>query len=199
MPSTDDILGIITARGGSKRLPGKNLAILRGKPLLTYTCEAAKASQRLTRVILSTDDEAIARVGKECGIEVPFMRPPELATDNAQSIDVVLHVLDALHKREGYRPSLVVLLQPTSPLRTGADIDAAIALLLERGADSLVSVTKDGKRNGALYVIRPDVLERTGDFGGGTHVPFVMDCNRSIDIDEPFDLAQAEYLLRSQR
>ncbi|MDD4287212.1 MAG: acylneuraminate cytidylyltransferase family protein, partial [Candidatus Peribacteraceae bacterium] len=139
---TTDILGIILARGGSKRLPRKNIASLNGKPLLAYTCEAALGSTLLTRVILSTDDEDIAAIGRQYGVEVPFMRPAHLATDKADSMDVLLYVLQELEKREHYAPSLVVLLQPTSPLRTSAHIDAGIVLLQQTGADSVVSVTE---------------------------------------------------------
>jgi CMP-N-acetylneuraminic acid synthetase len=138
--STPHILGIIPARGGSQGILRKNLVPLLGKPLLAYTCEAAKRSKRLTRVMLSTDDEEIARVGKECGIDVPFLRPKELATDETPMLEVLRHVLRTLHDREGYSPGVIVLLQPTSPLRQSEHIDAAIELFDESDADTVVSV-----------------------------------------------------------
>jgi CMP-N-acetylneuraminic acid synthetase len=135
-----EILALITARGGSKSIPGKNLAPLLGKPLLAYTCEAALGSQLVTRTVLSTDDEEIAAVGRACGVEVPFMRPAELARDETPSLPVVQHALHTLSQKESYRPDIIALLQPTSPLRQAHHIDEALNLLIETGADSVVSV-----------------------------------------------------------
>ena len=132
-------LGLILARGGSKRLPRKNVLPMAGKPLLAWTVAAAKAASRLDRVILSTDDDEIAAVGREYGAEVPFTRPPELASDTASGLDVILHALRTLAER-GEHYDYVVILQPTSPLRSAQDIDGAIELLLERHADAVVSV-----------------------------------------------------------
>ena len=137
-----NILGLIPARGGSKSIPHKNIVSLAGRPLLAYTCDAALASERLTRVILSTDDPAIAAEGQRCGVEVPFMRPGELARDDTSSLAVIQHVLCVLEETEGYRTDILVLLQPTSPLRRAEHIDSAVALLLETGADSVVTVTE---------------------------------------------------------
>ncbi len=134
------IVAIITARGGSKSVPQKNIAIVGGKPLLSWTIEAALRSKKLSRVILSTDDSEIAAVGKKWGAEVPFMRPEELAGDLSPTIPVLWHALDWLESNEGTVPSHVLLLQPTSPLRTSEDIDNAVALLQERDADGVVSV-----------------------------------------------------------
>lgn len=136
------VLGVVPARGGSRAIPGKNLAMLGGRPLLAWTAEAALASS-LARVVLSTDDPAIAEAGRALGLDVPFLRPAVLATDDAASIDVVLHALDAVAADdEPY--DAVMLLQPTSPLRTVADIDAAIALLGSSGADAVISVVDVG-------------------------------------------------------
>jgi CMP-N,N'-diacetyllegionaminic acid synthase len=130
-------LGIITARGGSKSIPDKNIVMLAGKPLIAYTIAAAHAAARLDRCIVSTDSETIAEVCRQHGADVPFMRPPELAGDDTRSIDVVLHALDAVP--ETY--DAVMILQPTSPLRTGADIDNAIRLLeAHPEADAVISV-----------------------------------------------------------
>ena len=110
------ILGLVTARGGSKGLPRKNVKTLAGKPLIAWTVEAAMQSTLLDRVIVSTDDEEISRISLENGAEVPFRRPAELAQDNSPHISVVLHALEWLEQQEGYRPDAVCLLQPTSPL-----------------------------------------------------------------------------------
>jgi len=134
------VLGVIPARGGSKGIPRKNLAALAGRPLIAYTCDAARESCRLTRTIISTDDEEIAAVAVGGGAELPFLRPPALAADDTPMLDVLVDLLDALASREQYRPDAVVLLQPTSPLRRGAHIDAAVDLLAASGADSVVSV-----------------------------------------------------------
>lgn len=136
------ILGIIPARGGSKSIPRKNIALLNGKPLLAYTCEAALNSKFFDRVILSTDDKEITAVGKKWGIEAPFLRPPELARDESGMREVILHALDFLEKSDKYVPDIIVLLQPTSPLRTAAHIDAAVELFQKSGADCVVSVTE---------------------------------------------------------
>jgi len=135
-----NILGIIPARGGSRSIPRKNIVPLAGRPLLAYTCEAALRSKRLTRTILSTDDEEIARVGAGCGVEVPFRRPADLAGDETPMIEVVRHALGWVMDHERYLADIVVILQPTSPLRRAEHIDAAVDCLIETGADSVVSV-----------------------------------------------------------
>lgn len=136
------ILGIIPARGGSKGIPNKNIVPLGGRPLLAYTCEAALLSKSLTRVILSTDDETIAAAGRACGVEVPFLRPSDLAQDGTTSLPVIQHALHWLATHDDYEADVAVLLQPTSPLRRTEHIDAAIELLLESGADVVVSVVE---------------------------------------------------------
>ena len=125
-----DVLGLIPARGGSKGVPRKNLAQVAGKPLLAWTVEAARAASELTRVVVSTDDDEIAA---EAGVEV-LRRPAELAADDTPMLDVVRHAVSELG------PDVVVLLQPTSPLRRAEHVDAAVRLLLESGADAVVSV-----------------------------------------------------------
>lgn len=133
------VLGLIPARGGSKGVPGKNIRPLCGKPLLAYTAESALAAETLSRVVLSTDDEAIAGVGRELGLEVPFMRPAELAQDASPTLPVVRHALMEL-AAEGDDFDAVCLLQPTNPLRRRSDIDGSVRLLIDTGADSVVSV-----------------------------------------------------------
>jgi CMP-N-acetylneuraminic acid synthetase len=137
-----NILGFIPARGGSRSIPGKNLVPLAGKPLLAYTCDAALRSKRLTRTILSTDDEEIVRVGKACGVEVPFRRPADLAGDETPMIEVVRHAVGWFTDHEGYSADLVAVLQPTSPLRRAEHIDAAVDRIIETGADTVVSVVE---------------------------------------------------------
>ena len=137
-------IGIIPARGGSKGIPRKNLAPLLGKPLLAYTIEAAKASGFLTDIVVSTEDQEIATVSRNCGAQVPFYRPAELATDKTLSVPVVLHALREMEQITSKPYDIVVMLQPTSPLRSAHDIDSGIQLLLDTGADSVISVVNVG-------------------------------------------------------
>ncbi len=130
-----DVLAIIPARGGSKGIPRKNVLPLAGKPLIAHAIAAALRAQRVTRVVVSTDDQEIAQVARYHGAEV-VMRPPELAGDMARSEDALLHVLEVLEAGEGYRPEVIAFLQCTSPLTAADDIDATIAAVTERGADS---------------------------------------------------------------
>jgi len=132
------ILAIIPARGKSKRLPRKNIKLLSGKPLIAWTIEAAKKSKYVNRVVVSTEDKEIAQISKKWGAEI-VNRPKELATDTAKTIDVIFHLLDVL-KKEKYYPKIVVLLQPTSPLRTFQDIDSAVKLFLNKKCRSVISV-----------------------------------------------------------
>lgn len=134
------VLGIITARGGSKGIPRKNIALLGGKPLIVYTIEAAKKSNYLTRCIVSTDDEEIADISKKSGADVPFLRPSEFAEDTSSSIDVVRHAVGWLEKNQKEWYDYVMILQPTSPLRQALDIDACISKIVETGADSVMSM-----------------------------------------------------------
>jgi CMP-N,N'-diacetyllegionaminic acid synthase len=135
-----EVLGVIPARGGSKGIPRKNLVPLGGRPLIAYTCDVARASRRLTRVLVSTDDEEIFATVQALGLETPFLRSPHLAADDTPMVDVLLDVVAALERREKYRPDAVVLLQPTSPFRRAEHVDAAVDLLNASGADSVVSV-----------------------------------------------------------
>jgi len=133
------VVGIIPARGGSKGVPRKNIRPLGGRPLLAYTAEAALAASRLSRVILSTEDEEIAAIGRSCGLEVPFRRPAELAQDETPTLPVVQHAIRSLEEL-GDRFDAVCLLQPTHPLRLPGDIDACIELLERTAADAVVTV-----------------------------------------------------------
>tara|TARA_R110000868_G_scaffold14457_5_gene67361 strand:- start:12963 stop:13661 length:699 start_codon:yes stop_codon:yes gene_type:complete len=135
------ILGIIPARAGSKGVPGKNIKLLNGKPLLQYTSEIALKSQYLTEVVLSSDDEKIISVAKNSGIQVPFTRPSVLAEDQTPTIDVIIHALE-WYENQGVFFDAVCLLQVTSPFRTVDFLDKAIEKFIESGCDSLVSVQK---------------------------------------------------------
>lgn len=132
------VLGLIPARGGSKGVPRKNIRVVAGKPLLRYTAEAALAAQRLSRVVLSTENEEIAEVGRRCGVEVPFVRPADLAQDTTPMLPVVRHAVHALEVA-GDHFDAVCLLQPTNPLRRASDIDEAVGLLQRTQADSVIS------------------------------------------------------------
>jgi CMP-N,N'-diacetyllegionaminic acid synthase len=135
------ILGIIPARGGSKGVPGKNIKLLNGKPLLQYTTEIALESQHLTDVILSSDDSQIITVAESLGIQVPFMRPSALADDQTPTIDVIIHALQWFENQAIFFDA-VCLLQVTSPFRTVEFLDRAIIKYMGSGCDSLVSVQK---------------------------------------------------------
>ena len=134
------MIAIITARGGSKGMPRKNVLPFCGKPLIAHTIEAARGSQAIDKIIVSTDNEEIAEISREFGAEVPFVRPEELASDTASSRDVMLHTLLFLED-QGWPVESFCLLQPTSPLRIAEDIDGAFKIFQERSADSVLSVT----------------------------------------------------------
>src|ERR1035441_672888 len=150
------VLGVIPARGGSKGIPRENIRLLAGKPLLQYTAEAALAAKRLTRIVLSTEDEEIAEVGRKCGLEVPFTRPLELARDDTPTLPVLQHAVRMLEQTNDHFDA-VFILQPTNPLRRPADIDGAIDLLGFTGADSVISFVDVGDRHPArMKFIGPD-------------------------------------------
>ena len=134
------MMGLITARGGSRGLPGKNILSFCGKPLIAYTIEAALQSGCFKTVMVSTDSREIADVCLKCGAEVPFLRPAHLAADDAKSRDVVLHALDFMEQKSPVES--VCLLQPTSPLRSAEDIERAVAIFRKNSADSVISVTE---------------------------------------------------------
>lgn len=219
------VLAIIPARGGSKGLPGKNIKMLAGQPLLAWTIEAARKSAYIDRLILSSDDPEIIRVAKDFGCEVPFVRPKELAADDTPGISPVLHALSLL---PGY--DYVALLQPTSPLRLAEDIDACLERCHHAQAPACVSVTQaaqspywmykfetgdrltpflaDASRfarrqdlpaayalNGAVYVGRVESVLADQTFLGPETVGQVMPEARSADIDGERDFAWIEFLL----
>lgn len=136
-----NILAVIPARSGSKSVPHKNIRMLNGKPMLAYSIEHAKRSKYINRIILSTDSEEYAAIGRKYGAETPFMRPAEYATDTALDIDVFYHCLDFLKEKEGYHADIVVQLRPTYPIRREQDIDVMIEMLITNTeADSVRSI-----------------------------------------------------------
>ena len=148
-------LAVIPARGGSKGIARKNLALLAGRPLLAYTADAARASRRLTRAVVSTDDPQIATAARDLGLDVPFLRPAALAADTTPMLPVLQHAVETL-RADGFAADIVVLLQPTSPLRRAEHIDAAIDLLVDTHADSVVSVVEVPHQFNPVSVMRLD-------------------------------------------
>ena len=162
------VLALVTARGGSKGIPGKNIIDLNGNPMLQYTIEAARQAKGIDRIILSTDSEEIATVASSLGCEVPFLRPSALAEDSSTHLSVILHALDTLRDSHGYEPDCVMLLQPTSPFRTSQDIDKSIHLMQRTQCDLVVGVTPSSASLSKLfYMSANEVLqpfaEVTGD------------------------------------
>ena len=148
-----EILAYIPARARSKRIPNKNIKNFLGKPLIAYTIEQAKAHEVISRVIVDTDSKKIAKIAKQYGAEVPFLRPRHLATDTTLIIDNILYVLTKLAKDEGYKPEYLMILQTTSPLRESKDIDDCIALMKEGGATTVLTVAPTHPK---LYRLTPD-------------------------------------------
>ena len=145
------LLALIPARGGSKGIPRKNIRVFCGKPLLQWSIDAALAAACVDQVVVSTEDPEIAEVAKAGGAEVPFLRPADLATDTAPGIAPVLHALELLP-----HVSDVLLLQPTSPLRTSGDIEAIVALRQQAGRESAVSLTPSAKHPAWMYSLTQD-------------------------------------------
>jgi CMP-N-acetylneuraminic acid synthetase len=229
--SGERILGLIPARGGSKRVPRKNLAPLGGKPLIAHAIENARGSGRLSRTILSTDDEEIREIAGRFGADVPFLRPAELSGDDSPTIDVVLHALGVVEDAEEKRYDYVCVLEPTAPFRTARDIDSALSLLLSEGTDSVIGLSpvgytnparlrvmrdnrvhlwapelwQEGRRTqdldrtyapaGGLFACRRDVVVGGRTLHGRSQCGYIFPPERALDIDTPFDLAFAEFLM----
>ncbi len=149
-----EVLAIVPARGGSKGIPRKNVKLFAGHPLIAYSIAAAQQSQRVTRVIVSTDDEEIAAVAREYGAETPFLRPAEFAQDRTLDLPVFQHALKWLAEHEGYRPEVVVQLRPTSPVRPPDLVDQAVEALLDNPqADSVRGVVPAGQNPHKMWRI----------------------------------------------
>jgi len=189
------VLGVITARGGSKGLPGKNLRPLAGKPLIAHTIDAARDSRAFDRVVLSTDDDAIAAAALARGCEVPFLRPVELARDETPHLPVLQHAVQWLRECERYEPNAVMILQPTSPLRRAVDIVDAIALLERSGADSVVSVSEVPAHYNPMRTLRLDAQGFASLFVTGEAVRRRI--NRRQDMPAAWTMNGAIYLFRT--
>lgn len=221
------ILALIPARGGSKGITDKNIIEINGKPLIAYSIEAARESKYIDEVVVTTDSDQIANVAKDYGAEIPFMRPQELASDHATTLDAVLH---AVKKLENKKFDVLVLLQPTSPLRTAEDIDKALEKFFDADCESLVSVSQaddspilmrvidnDGMMRKLLEqdsTIRrqdmPQVYKVNGsiyinlisEINQGTSfndnkIPFIMKKSHSVDIDEYSDIFMMNYYMKN--
>jgi CMP-N-acetylneuraminic acid synthetase len=225
------LLGIIPARSGSKGVPDKNIREVGGKPLIAHTIEDAIGSNLLDEFLVSTDSERYAEIARNAGAPVPFIRPAELATDNAPTVDVVKHAINEFESRHEQMVDAIVLLQPTAPLRTAEDIDAAIELFLRSDVESLITcyetvdahpnymyerasknrvvAVRDQKnvpdrrqdfdpvylRNGAVYVSTREIIFNDDRVYGERPAAYVMPQDRSVNIDEEFDLKLAQLLI----
>lgn len=227
MSPSNSAIGVIPARAGSKRLPGKNLRPLLGKPLLVHAIRSALAAPGLDRVIVSTDGEEIAEVARAAGAEV-VARPAELAGDDARTEQALAHVLETIAAAGGDLPEYVVTLEPTSPLRTAALIERCIEHARAEEADSVITVveTKDVfgrfsntgafelldavqpwpvaerlpvyRNSSTVYVTRASVLRAGGPVVGGKLRAVVVQPEEAVDIDTLADFLFAEALLRSR-
>ena len=184
-----NILGLIPARGGSKGIPGKNIKYLAGKPLIAWTIESALKSKTCSRLIVTTDDEKIARVAREWGADVPFIRPKILATDTSTSISVVEHALIWLEENEQNFPEYIMLLQPTSPLRTRADICNCVDIARTKKAIAVVSVCE---ANPHPYIVKK--ISETGTLEN--FIPMEKVYDRRQDMPLAYALNGAIYLNR---
>lgn len=189
------VLGVVTARGGSKGIPGKNLKRLAGQPLIWHTLQSAAAASVFDRVVVSTDDHAIANFARVHGCEVPFLRPAELAQDETPHLPVLQHAVTWLRENEGYKPDAVMILQPTSPLRRAEDIREAVALLEKSGADSVLTVSTVSTH------VHPLRMLRVGEDGTArlyvSGAPVRDRINRRQDLPPAWVMNGAIYLFRT--
>jgi CMP-N-acetylneuraminic acid synthetase len=212
------VLAVIPARGGSKRLPRKNIKKLLGRPLIDYTIKAAEKANLLTDVIFSTDDEEIRDIALECGAYSPILRPPELSGDHVRNSATMIHCLNYMENLTGKEYDCIVLLQPTSPLRDQFHIDEAVEKFITSDATSLAAVKGPYKKrdinlkringsklenlienneeyyiyNASLYIVTRDWLLEKERFTSEDEIPYVMDDISSIDIDEELDFIMAQ-------
>ena len=179
------ILAVIPARGTSRGLPGKNTLLAGGKPVIAWSIEAAQASRYVDRVILSSEDEEIMEMARQWNCEVPFARPPELATDAARIEDALLHALDTIVETYDY----LVLLQPTSPLRSAEDIDRCLEICQRTGAPACVSVSEPRRSPYWMYRVEDDGrMEPLFDDGPEIHrrqdLPTIQSLNGAVYVAE---------------
>ena len=155
MPAAAErVLALIPARGGSKGVPRKNVRLVGGRPLIEYTIETAIAARHLFHaIVVSTDDREIAEISRRAGADVPFMRPPELATDTAGSLPVVQHATRFIESRDGVKMDWIMLLQPTEPFRTTGDLEEALRIARKEKCDSVISVVQ-------VFAVHPMLMKR---------------------------------------
>jgi CMP-N,N'-diacetyllegionaminic acid synthase len=190
------VLGVVTARAGSKGIPGKNTKLLAGKPLILYTIEAALASGAFDRVILSTDDEAAAAIARQAGCEVPFMRPAALAADDTPHLPVMQHAIAWLRDREHYEPESVMTLLPTSPLCQPAHMREAVELARSSGADSVIGVDELPSHFNPMRVVSIDRDGWARLFVGGA--PVKRRPGRRQDMPPAWVMNGAIYLFKAR-
>jgi CMP-N-acetylneuraminic acid synthetase len=222
-----DVLGLIPCRGGSKGIRRKNIQPVAGEPLLAHSVRASLGADAIDRTVVSTDDAEIAAAAREAGADTPFDRPDELATDEAPVEPVIEHAIEQV-SGDSERYDTLVLLQATSPLRTAADVDAAVDHYYAEGADSLVAVSEDHSyrwrrttdgaerlnydsrkrrqekfpeyvESGALYAVDVPQFLETGDLQTGRTALYVLDEISALDIDRPYELWLADKILREWR
>lgn len=227
-----EILALIPARSGSKGIKDKNIIDLNGKPLIDYTIKAALNSKYIKKdnIWCSTDSQKIANIAEKAGALIPFLRPEKLAEDESSSISVAKNAIKWADNNN-IEFTHLLLLQPTSPLRTAEDIDNSIEIMKKEDCDSVISVTKPdimpfhmkfmnngelidyteetyNRRqdmpdiygvNGAIYLTNVQVIDVYEDFYGEKSMGYIMDRKNSIDIDEPFDLELAKFILNRNR
>lgn len=180
MKNDPKVLAVIPARGGSKRLPKKNITHVAGHPMVAYTIMAAKKASKITDWLVSSDDEEIIRIAKDYDAPIPFKRPKELATDEIRNIDVCLHALEWMENKNDFEYDIIVLLQPTSPIRSSDHIDQAIQKLWGSNLDSLAAVKGPFQK-------RDPILKRINQ--KGEMVAYCTDTN--LDSREPFYIYNA--------
>jgi CMP-N,N'-diacetyllegionaminic acid synthase len=190
------VLGVVTARRGSKGIPGKNTRPLAGKPLILYTIEAAVASRAFDRLVITTDDEVAAEIAQANGCEVPFMRPPELSADDTPHLPVMQHVVAWLRDRERYQADFVMILLPTSPLRQPAHVREAIDLANRTAADSVIGVDELSPHFNPMRVVSIDDRGWARLFVGGE--PVKRRPGRRQDMPNAWVMNGAIYLFRPE-
>lgn len=214
------MLAIIPARGGSKRLPGKNIKLLNGKPLIAYTIESALMCSSIEQVIVSTDDPEILSISKQFGADSPNLRPDYLSHDNSSSNDVIKYTINVVNEVYGKNYENCVLLQPTSPFRSCENIDDAVSLFRQNNALAVISICKENHPikwhkylnnsgilesinfeekltyypNGSIYVLSKEVINNNNYYTDKTF-GYLMDKYHSVDIDTQDDWDYAEYLM----
>lgn len=220
------VLVVIPVKERSTRLPGKNLKDLCGKPMMAYPIVAAKDARGVSRVVVSTESEKIKEIAEQFGADVPFLRPIELTEDVATSQEVLVHALDELKKLENYEPDYVLLLYPTSPLLSRERIEQAIALAIEKDADSVISgysdkghywLEADGGwqrlypkelvnsqyqkplfvENGAIYMTRSSIVRK--QIVADRAQVLIMEPDENVDVDYPEDFAKVEEIMKSRK